>query len=102
LFQNLRSTRATELAAEFPAHVAAEWMGHSTVVANKHYWRVTDADFEKAIPTTQQKTQQQASQNTGIDRQGPEQKCEKPGDYENHRVPLVDLVLPVGIEPTTY
>jgi hypothetical protein len=50
LFQNLRSTRATELAAEFPAHVAAESMGHSTVVADKHYWRVTDADFEKAVP----------------------------------------------------
>lgn len=25
LFQNLRATRATELAAEFPSHVAAEW-----------------------------------------------------------------------------
>lgn len=48
LFQNLRATRATELAAEFPAHVAAEWLGHSTMVAQKHYWRVTDADFEKA------------------------------------------------------
>src|SRR4051812_26982105 len=49
LFQNLRSTRATELAADFPAHVAAEWMGHSMVVADKHYWRVTDADYERAI-----------------------------------------------------
>ena len=49
LFQNLRSTRATELAAEFPGHVAAEWMGHSTVVAKKHYWRVTEADFDRAI-----------------------------------------------------
>jgi integrase len=49
LFQNLRASRATELAAEFPAHVAAEWMGHSTVVADKHYWRVTDSDFDRAI-----------------------------------------------------
>ena len=48
LFQNLRATRATELAAEFPAHVAADWMGHSAMVAQKHYWRTTDADFEKA------------------------------------------------------
>ena len=23
-------------------------MGHSAMVAQKHYWRVTDADFEKA------------------------------------------------------
>jgi integrase len=48
LFQNLRSSRATELAAEHPAHVAAEWLGHSTLVARKHYWQVTEADFEQA------------------------------------------------------
>ncbi|MBL9164421.1 MAG: site-specific integrase [Planctomycetaceae bacterium] len=48
LFQNLRATRATELAADYPAHVAADWLGHSTMVAQKHYWRTTDADFEKA------------------------------------------------------
>lgn len=50
LFQNLRATRATELAAEYPSHVAADWMGHSAMVAQKHYWRTTDADFEKATP----------------------------------------------------
>ncbi len=48
LFQNLRASRATELAADHPAHVAAAWLGHSTLVANKHYWQVTDDDFEKA------------------------------------------------------
>lgn len=48
LFQNLRATRATELAAEYLANVAADWLGHSTMVAQKHYWRTTDADFEKA------------------------------------------------------
>ena len=56
LLQNLRTSRATELAVEFPAHVAAEWMGHSTVVADKHYWRVPksqavtiESRFEYAI-----------------------------------------------------
>lgn len=49
LFQNLRASRATELAAEFPAHVAAAWLGHSTLVASKHYWQVTDADFARAV-----------------------------------------------------
>lgn len=49
LFQNLRATRATELATENPAHVAAAWLGHSTVVASKHYWQVTDADFDRAL-----------------------------------------------------
>ncbi len=49
LFANLRSSRATELANEYPAHVAAAWLGHSTIVANKHYWQVTDDDFAKAV-----------------------------------------------------
>lgn len=49
IFHNLRASRATELAAEHPAHIAAAWLGHSTVVAQKHYWQVTDADFERAI-----------------------------------------------------
>ena len=48
LFANLRASRATELAAQHPGHVAAAWLGHSTVVANKHYWQVTEADFEQA------------------------------------------------------
>lgn len=48
LFHNLRVIRAIELAAEFPARVATDWLGHSAMVAKKHYWRVTDADFEKA------------------------------------------------------
>ncbi len=33
LFQNLRASRATELAAEYPGHVTAAWRGHSTDVA---------------------------------------------------------------------
>lgn len=78
LFANLRATRATELAAEFPAHVAATWLGHSTLVAQKHYWQTTDADFERAARTTiaaageagseqaaQNPAQQQAQQSAG-------------------------------------
>jgi hypothetical protein len=38
LFQNLRASRATELAIEHPAHIAAAWLGHLTLVANEHYW----------------------------------------------------------------
>jgi integrase len=51
-FHNLRASRATELATEYPAHVAAEWLGHSTLVAQKHYWQVTEADFERATTKT--------------------------------------------------
>jgi hypothetical protein len=47
LFQNLRATRETELAAEHPIHVACDWIGNSKAVAKKHYLQVTDSDFQK-------------------------------------------------------
>jgi integrase len=49
LRQNLRSPRATELAAEQPAHVAASRLGLSTVVAPKHYRQATDSDLAKVV-----------------------------------------------------
>lgn len=49
LFQNCRQSRATELAAEYPGHVAAEWLGHTQLIAQEHYWRVTDDDFNRAL-----------------------------------------------------
>lgn len=48
-FQNLRSTRATELCERFPSHVAAEWLGHSAEIANANYRQVTDAHFQLAV-----------------------------------------------------
>lgn len=48
LWANLRASRATELSHQFPAHVAAAWLGHSTHVAAKHYWQVTEKDFARA------------------------------------------------------
>ncbi|HTM53198.1 MAG TPA: hypothetical protein VL175_04190 [Pirellulales bacterium] len=48
LFQNLRSTRQTELAEHFPAHVVCAWIGNSEAVARKHYLQVTEEHFEQA------------------------------------------------------
>lgn len=48
LFHNLRASRETELAGEFPIHVVVAWLGHSELIAQKHYLQVTDADFERA------------------------------------------------------
>ena len=48
LFQNLRSTRQTELAEDFPAHVVCAWIGNSERVANQHYLQLTDEHFAKA------------------------------------------------------
>ncbi|MBN2023296.1 MAG: site-specific integrase, partial [Pirellulales bacterium] len=48
LFQNLRSTRQTELAETYPMHVVCEWIGNSQAVAAKHYLQVTDEHFAHA------------------------------------------------------
>jgi len=48
-FQNLRSTRETELCETFPQHVVVKWCGNSQPVAAKHYLQVTDEHYEKAL-----------------------------------------------------
>jgi len=61
LFQNLRSTRETELAEQFPVHVVCEWIGNSPRVAAKHYLQVTEDHFARAVQKTVQNPVQQAS-----------------------------------------
>ncbi len=45
VFQNLRSTRETELCNRFPVHVVCAWLGHSALIARKHYLQTTDQHF---------------------------------------------------------
>ena len=47
-FQNMRATRATELADQFPSHVCAAWLGHTERIADQFYRSVTDEHFLKA------------------------------------------------------
>ena len=49
LFQNLRSTRETELVQEFPIHVVCTWLGNTTQIATKHYLQVTEAHYDQAV-----------------------------------------------------
>lgn len=49
LWQNLRSSRETELAEDFPLHVVTAWIGNTERVASKHYLQVTDDHFTKAL-----------------------------------------------------
>ncbi len=42
LFQNMRSTRETELAEELPMHVVCKWIGSSQPVVAKHYLQSTE------------------------------------------------------------
>lgn len=48
LFQNLRSTRETELNEQWPEHVVCAWIGNSKAVAREHYLQVTQEHFERA------------------------------------------------------
>ena len=48
-WQNLRSTRETELVESFPVHVAAAWLSNTEAVANKHYLQITDEHFQRAV-----------------------------------------------------
>jgi integrase len=51
LFNALRASRATELAAQHPGAVCSAWMGHSVAVAEAHYQMVRDTDYERAATT---------------------------------------------------
>lgn len=67
LWQNLRASRATELAAEYPRHVAASWCGHSEAVAAQHYHMARESDFARAIaetPATKKAAQKAAHSDT--------------------------------------
>ena len=55
LFHNLRGSRETELARDYPLHVACKWLGNSPKVAQKHYLQLVQEDFDKA---TQKATHQ--------------------------------------------
>lgn len=97
LFQNLRSTRETELAETFPIHVVCEWIGNSAAVAAKHYLQVTEAHFEEAA----QKAAQSGSGSIGM-----EQAAKLPalGFTDTSRVlpTCTDVhVGDEGLEPTT-
>ena len=58
LFQNMRSSRETELAESFPMHVVCAWIGNSEPIAAKHYLQVTDDHFALATEAVQNPVQQ--------------------------------------------
>jgi len=47
-YQNCRSSRQTELEAEFPLHVVCKWLGNSEKTARKHYLKVRESHFNQA------------------------------------------------------
>ena len=77
LFQNLRSTRETELMEDFPEHVVCRWIGNSQPVAREHYLQVTEEHFERAVmPSVMPSVDESAS----TEPQGNRERVVKPGE----------------------
>lgn len=79
LFQSMRSTRQTELEAEYPTHVVCGWLGNSPRIAHRHYLKTTQADFDtaatgKAVENDREKLMldlmRQIAEMSGISEQG--------------------------------
>ncbi|MBX3405064.1 MAG: site-specific integrase [Phycisphaeraceae bacterium] len=49
LFHNLRASCAMDWCERFPGHVVASWLGHSPLVAARHYMATRDHHFELAV-----------------------------------------------------
>ena len=105
LFQNLRSTRETELVERWPEHVVCAWIGNSKAVAREHYLQVTDEHFEQAAKISTGNTK--AAQNQA--QQAHAQPCIAPHtvgesakcDVKQDLATLCESKLGrVGIEPT--
>ena len=86
LFQNLRSTRETELTETFPLHVVTAWLGNSQLIAAKHYLQVTDSHFQKATQNpTQKGTEMDETDGKPVIR--PLSDIEIPPEFPGHSVP---------------
>jgi integrase len=112
LFQNLRSTRETELAEKHALHVVCAWLGNSQPVAAKHYLQIRDEDFERAAEgdaySDAQMTQNPTQTGSGTTRQESQKMQKAPEKQGSCRILATNVYLsppikvpPVGLEPTT-
>jgi len=101
LFQNLRSTRQTELEEQFPSHVVCSWIGNTQAVAIKHYLQVTEDHFAKAV----QNPVQQAHETGRNDSQDNSATLEQTSVLQGHASDCgyvqKCLVGDTGLEPVT-
>ena len=101
-FQNMRSTRETELAEEYPVQVVCAWIGNSPQVAAKHYLQVTEDHFQKAVQnpvqTTQEKQCQDMSEKQGkIEERTQVLDCHLFAKYSTNNE--LQSMTPTGFEP---
>lgn len=110
-FQNLRSTRETELAETYPEHVVCAWIGNSVPVARKHYLQVTNEHFELAAKRRTEAVQNPVQQAAGSDCTEVQATTDDPAEnIDSSGVQIAAASCsdssyqgmgPVGFEPTT-
>ncbi len=101
LFQNLRSTRQTELSEQFPAHVVCRWLGNSLAVAGKHYLQVTDEHFVTAAGAATQNPTHSGAKQGQLEPSGADSKPTFPREIVDFRE-FANLVMGgTGLEPVT-
>jgi len=104
LFQNLRSTRETELARQHPSHVACAWIGNSQPVAREFYLQVTDDDYERALQNPVQHAHE-PGRTASQDKKSMKPEHAIGGGLRNNAARCVNTepraIRPVGLEPTT-
>ena len=102
LFQNLRSTRETELAEELPLHVVCEWIGNSQPTAAKHYLQVTEEHFAKAAQNPAQHPAKSGGKSSQREAEG-EAEPATCGAMRKETAPCHDrepfTIPPRGVEP---
>ena len=108
LFQNLRASRETELAEEFPIHVVAEWLGNSPKTALAHYTQVTEHHFERAAKSAAPALQKALQQPAATDRPKPQNIAEVESAYDVERETADrcgnlqdEEMTPTGFEPVS-
>jgi integrase len=82
-WQNLRATRETELADDFPAHVVSAWIGNSVPVAAKHYLQVTEDHFRRAAQNPAQQLHETARNDPQRERRCEDALAAKSSGYDS-------------------
>ena len=107
LFQNMRSSRQTELQETFAAHVVCAWMGNSEAVAKKHYLQVTEEHIARALRPDETKDLRTHKRETDEVAQNPAHQPAPIAFNVNQAAVLSsrntdcigNLVTPTGLEP---
>jgi integrase len=99
VFQNLRASFDIDLHEQFPAHVAADWVGHTEKTARGHYLKVQEEHFAKATGGAPQKAPQHPPARGRTEAQSPagpapESSGLRPSAPRCGSVPAVEFVSP--------